>query len=60
MVPWAQGAASCYFSEVGGGGGGGVREAGGHRTRAHAALPTLLALQRTIQDRRAAAEADGA
>lgn len=53
-----QGAASCYFNEVGSGEGGEVRQAGGKDTRSHAALPTLLALERTIQDRRAASEAD--
>jgi len=52
------GAASCYFNEVGSGEGGEVRQAGGKDTRSHAALPTLLALERTIQDRRAASEAD--
>jgi len=52
----AQGAPSCWFSEVraGAGAGGAVREAGAQAERAHAPASTLLALERTIQQRRSA------
>ena len=51
----AQGAPTCWFSEARLEAGEGVREAGGHAERAHAPAITLLALERTIQQRRDAA-----
>ena len=51
----AQGAPTCWFSEAKLEAGAGVREAGGHAERAHAPATMLLALERTIQQRRSAA-----
>ena len=60
-----QGARACWFSSVGlaaaqDGWAARVQEEGGHESRAHAPLSTLLALERTIRQRReqAAAAAD--
>jgi hypothetical protein len=46
-----QGATTCWFSEVGLGGDG-IAEVGDQGSRDSAPLPTLLALERTIAQRR--------
>lgn len=51
-----QGALSCYFTQVKRGEGGNIEQYGSHDSRDHAALPTLLALERTIAQRKSAAE----
>ena len=51
----SQGARTCWFSEVGLSRDG-IREVGDHGSRNSAPLPTLLALERTIAERRRAAE----
>ena len=51
----AQGAASCWFSRVGLTDEGSVGEVGQHESRDEAPLSTLLALERTIQQRQAEA-----
>lgn len=55
-VPRGTGCPSCYFTQVETGEGGAIQQQGSHDNRDHAALPTLLALERTIAQRRAAAE----
>lgn len=56
MRRMTQGAPSCYFTEVKREKGGSIEEQGSHDSRDHAALPTLLALERTIAQRKSAAE----
>lgn len=51
------GARTCWFSEASLEGGGGVKEEGHHDHHAHVPRTTLLALERTIQERREVMEA---